>query len=220
MIGTLIRMIAPPDCIACQKPGEYLCVGCAQTSLVAKVPSCFYCNALTIDGRACKTCQRKSKLRGVHVLWRMDGAAKDLVYTLKFGNDRGVAQFVALRLVNQFNLADYDIITFIPSDGPTLRRRGYNQADLLARAVARRLGKHRTPTLLRTRHTRQVGQSRTKRFESVVDNFICNNAKGVMGKRVLLVDDVLTTGATMSECARILRAAGAKQVWGLAVAKK
>ncbi len=220
MLQKLMQFIVPSECLGCGESGSVLCGPCTPQLVTTKVPSCFYCNKLTFGGQACSTCQRKVQLRGVHVLWRLEGAAQDLVYRLKYHNDRSVAQFVADQASFQFELSGYDLVTAVASDGKALRRRGYNQAELLARAVARQAAVPYSTTLLRTQHTSQTHLGRHKRFEVVQGNFVCYQPKKVAGKRVLIVDDVLTTGATMAECARLLRLADAKQVWGLVAAKK
>ncbi len=220
MLQKLIGFIAPHDCAVCARPGEVVCVECAQTAFVRKVPSCFYCNRLTADGRACSVCVRKTSLRGASVLWRYDGHVKSLVYRLKYANDRAVAGFMAAQLVENSDLSGYDVVTAVPSDGRALRQRGYNQAELLARAVAKQASLPYRATLLRTAHTSQTHLRRSQRLEAVKGNFVCYKPQDVAGQRILIVDDVMTTGATMNECARMLKAAGAKQVWGLVVAKK
>ena len=220
MLQKLIGFIAPHDCLVCNKPGETVCPECVAAAFVHKVPSCYYCNRLTTDGRACQVCVRKTSLRGAHILWRYDGHVKPLVYRLKYANDRAVAEFMAARLANHFDVTPYDVITAVPSDGRALRSRGYNQAELLARAVARQASLPYRASLLRIRHVSQTHLRRSQRLEAVKDNFVCHRPQCVAGKRVLIVDDVMTTGATMNECARMLKNAGAKQVWGLVVAKK
>ncbi len=220
MLQKLIGFIAPHDCLVCAKPEEVVCTDCALSVLVRKVPSCFYCNRLTADGRACQVCMRKTSLRGAHVLWRYDGYAKSMIYRLKYANDRAMAAFMAAQLTDTFDLSRYDLIVAVPSDGKALRRRGYNQAELLARVVAKQTNLPYRTTLLRVQHTPQTHLRRSQRLEAVKGNFVCHRPQDVEGRRLLVVDDVMTTGATMNECARTLKAAGAKQVWGLVVAKK
>lgn len=220
MLQKLIGFIAPHDCLVCARPGEVVCAECAHSALVRKVPSCFYCNRLTVDGRACQVCVRKTSLRGAHVLWRYGGQVKPMIYRLKYANDRTMAGFMAGGLSEHFDLSAYDVVTAVPSDGKALRQRGYNQAELLGRAVAKQATLPYRPSLLRVQHTSQTHLRRSQRLEAVKDNFVCHRPQDVAGKRVLIVDDVMTTGATMNECARVLKAAGAKQVWGLVVAKR
>ena len=220
MLQKLIEFIAPAECIVCGVQGSAMCQSCAHTELVGKVPSCVFCNRLTKDGRTCQACYRRTSLRGAHILWRYDGFAKDLITQFKYANDRSIADMFARQAVEAFDISDWDVITAVASDGASKRMRGYNQAELIAKAIARRAGATYSPVLLRTRHQRQVNLSRAQRLKAVEDNFVCIKPAVVAGKRVFIVDDVITTGATMNECAKVLRAAGAQRVWGLAIAKK
>jgi competence protein ComFC len=220
MLQKIIEIIAPADCVACRVPGMSLCAGCAQAKLVRKVSSCVFCNRLTPGGKTCSTCARKTALRGAYILWRYEDYAKELVRRLKYANDRSVAKTLATYLVEAFELSDYEVITAVASDGPSLRSRGYNQSELLAKALAKKTGIPCSPVLLRVKHEKQVRLNRAQRLKAVEGNFVCFKPTVVTGKKVLIVDDVITTGATMNECAKVLKEAGAKRVWGIAVAKK
>jgi ComF family protein len=114
-----------------------------------------------------------------------------------------------------------DVIVPVPLHPDRLRERGYNQADLIARPLARRLGvKLRPDVLVRTRpRPPQLVLSRTERWKSVRGAYATREGVRVDKLRVLLVDDVMTTGATLDSCARALRKAGAAEVFGLTVAR-
>jgi ComF family protein len=114
-----------------------------------------------------------------------------------------------------------DVIVPVPLHPERLRERGYNQADLIARPLARRLGlKLRSDVLVRTRpRPAQLVLSRTERWKSVRGAYATREGVRVDKLRVLLVDDVMTTGATLDSCARALRKAGAAEVFGLTVAR-
>jgi ComF family protein len=218
MIERFFEFIAPDCCIVCNKESLCLCVDCEQSSLTAKKPSCVLCNALTSNGQICNRCRPKTKLAGASVAYRYEGTAKELITRLKYHSQRSVARFLGSKLPNPQN-AVFDFVTYVPSDGPTRRRRGFNQAELIARAYAKSHGVPLHETLLRQKHVRQVGLNRKQRLAATADSFVIARYS-VNGKKVLLVDDVVTTGATLSECAKTLRQAGASKVWGLVVAKK
>ena len=111
----------------------------------------------------------------------------------------------------------------VPLHRSRRRSRGFNQAELLARAAQKRLsGKIElvSDALIRQRETvSQVGLSREERIENMRDAFRVNDRNRVKGRNVIVVDDVMTTGTTLSECARILKRAGANQVWAATVAR-
>lgn len=158
-------------------------------------------------------------MAGVLTALRFEDIAKELVYALKFQSDRSAAKLLANIMAKLVDPAQFDLITFVPSDGATLRRRGYNQARLIARALAIQVGLPCEEALLRLKHSPQIGLSRRQRLVAVRDNFVVLPRK-IEGQRVLVVDDVLTTGATLSECARVLKSAGARSVWGAVAARK
>ena len=115
-----------------------------------------------------------------------------------------------------------DVLVPVPLHSRRLRERGYNQSALLAAEVGKRNGLPVvTDSLVRLRHTKaQVKTAGAEeRQRNLAEAFGCRNAK-LAGRRVLVVDDVCTTGATLNSCAIALRAAGAASVWGLALARE
>lgn len=115
-----------------------------------------------------------------------------------------------------------DIISWVPLSKQRLRKRGYDQAQLLASTVSDRLGIPCVPVLKKTRHTKP--QSRTgnmeKRRSNISEAYTAINVEQIKGKRILLIDDIVTTGATFSECSRTLGMAGADRVYCAAAARK
>lgn len=219
MLQKLTAVISPECCVKCNEEGSALCAECAQSQLFSKKPACFYCNALTPDGRTCKRCRAKTSLNGVMVAYRLQDPVDELIYQLKYFGDRGVANYFAPKLAELAAERTFDVLSFVPTDGKSQRRRGYNQSHKLAKEIGRLSGQPITKLMIRTTHTGQVGLGRQARFASVADNFLVIR-KDMVGKHVVVIDDVVTTGATLNECARVLKLAGAKTVWGLAIAKK
>ena len=113
-----------------------------------------------------------------------------------------------------------DLIAFVPTNPSTLRKRGYDQAQLLAEALSEMLDIPWVQALEKTRETQPMhGLKPDARRANVLGAYrVCCQADLLRGKRVLLVDDILTTGSTLSECARMLKAAGTLRVYGLCAA--
>jgi ComF family protein len=145
------------------------------------------------------------------------------VRRLKYQQERHLATPLAALLLDCLAARPLavDVLVPVPLDPARGRERGYNQAALLAAPVAKALGLPALPDVLqRTRPTRpQVGLNAGERRANVRGAFACGNPSAVAGRRVLLVDDVMTTGATLEACADALTAAGAAQVYGLVVAR-
>jgi competence protein ComFC len=128
---------------------------------------------------------------------------------------RYFANLIATHTVN----TGFDTITYVASTGASQRQRGYNQAKIIAKELSIITGLPLQNMLLRQSHQDQIGLNRAQRLAGVQGNFV-PTSYSAHGKRILIVDDVVTTGATLNECARILKENGASRVWGVAVAKK
>jgi ComF family protein len=149
---------------------------------------------------------------------RYAGVGKEIVHTLKYRGYRKVVARLATPLMLQA-LGDgrFDAVVPVPLHRSRLRKRGFNQAGLLARGVAAEINAPVSDTLKVVRSTRdQVELSAAQRRANVAGAY---RASGPILGKVLLIDDVFTTGATASECARVLRAAGARQIGVLTVAR-
>ena len=156
------------------------------------------------------------------------GALRELVHLLKYDSMIPLAKPLGERLASvaenpawREEFASCQAVAAVPLDPVRLRSRGYNQAELLARVVARLLGLPLLPAraFRRVRSTAtQAGLTRPQRRENVRGAFEAQSA-AVKDRRILLVDDVMTTGATLDSCAAALRAAGASRVLALCVAR-
>jgi len=157
-------------------------------------------------------------LDGLAVGAYYDGPVKELILRLKFHRLRSGEEAAAGLAVAAVPASwSVDVVTAVPVSAGRYRERGYNQSELVARRVAKRLGLPYSSLLGRHTSTHQLGVDRRTRFEQVERAFF--PLHGAQGRRVLLVDDVVTTGATMAACAEVLRAAGAVAVYGAAVAR-
>jgi len=142
------------------------------------------------------------------------GAGRELVARLKYRNARGSVPFLA-RGMAALAPAGIDVVTWAPTTPARLRRRGFDQARLLARAVARELGVPCRPLLARRPGPAQTGRDAVARHSGPV----FAGRRPIAGRRVLLVDDVITTGATVAAAARALEEAGAGEVHAVAAAR-
>jgi len=199
---TGLSFIAPPFCACCGLPFEYE----AQ------------------DGNLCGACLAEppafARARAVLVY---DDGSRPLVLGFKHGDRIHAAGAYGgwLARAGADLLGDADLLVPVPLHWGRLFRRRYNQAALLAQALSRRTGVAAVPDLLlRQRATpTQGGLDRKGRHRNVKGAFRLRDRRSVAGKRVVLVDDVLTTGATLAECARVLTRAGAARVDALTLAR-
>jgi ComF family protein len=149
-------------------------------------------------------------------------SARDAVLRLKYGKVQWVGEALGRLLCNIAGISTLpDILVPVPLHPKRLVKRGFNQAALLAAPSARLLGRPiRANVVQRVQETPpQAGQTRHERFANLRGAFICNNEPAVQGKRILLIDDVITTGATVREVSRTLTKAGAESVEVIAFAR-
>lgn len=155
-----------------------------------------------------------AKLDGFAVAYQYGGPAGGMVRRLKYGGVTKLAGPMAddmLRACEQIRPIRADVIVAVPMHPKRLRRRGFNQSEVLARAVAERINLPCEDALIRTRNTvQQARLTGRERLTNLRDAFVADLS--VSGRRVLLVDDVYTTGTTAHECAIALREAGARAV--------
>jgi len=211
LVEEIFNIIAPHECLGCQKEGSLLCYDCGN-ALVAVPPRCYRCGRLSEDSRTCAACR---KLTPIHSLWPVTtyrGLPKEIVHRLKFERAKAGAQAMAEVMADRVRLEGDWIITYVPTANNRVRQRGYDQAALLARSLSRRISVPFTACLIRTGVQRQVGSDRAARREQMKDAFRPLHPSLFQGKQVLVVDDVLTTGATCEAAARTLRRAGAARV--------
>ena len=199
-------------------------------------PKCVLCRKLLKSGEIdlCRECRadapeyagKKINIRFLDsfaAVWYYEGNVRRSLLRFKFYNARsyGVSygRILAMRLQREYP-DGFDMLTWVPVSRLRKLRRGYDQVELLAKAVGRELGLSPVPTLKKIRNNRP--QSRLKdpaaRKANVLGAYHLLDGVDVRGKRVLLLDDILTTGATAGECARVLLSAGAKEVHCAAVA--
>ena len=209
----LLHIIAdwlfPPKCILCQKilPKDQtdLCHECRIN--VAPYP---------------KNTKSIPFVKSWFALWHYDSFVRKSIHRFKFQPRPGYAEsygrLLAAALEGQ--QIPYDIITWVPISRKRRRERGFDQTELLAKAVAANLGLEATPLLRKIRHNpAQSGMSGfSQRKANVLGAYEAIDPQQIAGKKILLLDDVITTGATVSECARVLLTAGAKQVSCAAIA--
>lgn len=180
--------------------------------------------------RACRTDQpeyRYGKKKVPHIaeltaVWHYEGQVRKSLHRYKFGNARHYAapygQLMAMRIVRDLPRAD--VITWVPVSRRRLRSRGFDQVALLAKAVSGELGIPAEPHLDKFRDNQANSSLKTpaERRANVLGVYRAVQPESIRGKRVLLLDDIITTGATASECARVLLTAGAEEVILAAVA--
>ncbi len=207
---SLLDLIFPPKCVLCgallEKHQKDICPDCARD--IWEVPRS-HPKARFTDGQV--------------ALWYYEGNVRRSLLDFKFHNKRSYAKSYG-RLLGQKLREQYpqgfDLLTWVPISARRKFNRGYDQSYLLAKAVGKELGMKPIRLLKKLRHNRpQSGISGdAHRRANVLGVYKATRPELLPGKAVLLLDDIITTGATLGECARILLTAGAKEIYCGAVA--
>jgi competence protein ComFC len=213
----------PPHCGGCDRPGSRWCSGCDQNTRLVGAPCCIYCGIGWTETGVCEQCRNKLPPFSALRSWAFyEGPIRNAIHRLKYLGDIALGETLARPLIERYYELAWDVNMVAPVPIGVARRaqRGYNQAALLAwpLALACELA-YRPKALVKIRETHsQVGFTYSKRYENVIGAYQANPTL-VSGKKVLVIDDVTTSGATMHACANALLSAGAKQVFGLTLAR-
>ena len=242
---SLLDFIFPKKCVGCGKFGQYFCKGCLAQIEFAEKPICPVCQRQSIEGRTHPGCVGKYRLDGLVVACRYSGPVKRAIAKVKYKWVWDIEKvFVELLVKNlwRFDLPENVILVPVPLHFKRKNWRSFNQSEILAEAISLKFKVPYSTALFRNRETKtQVGLKREERQKNVKGAFALRFTRDVKmrsfdfvtsrrdfaqdkimtdvrGKNIILVDDVFTSGATMAECANVLKRAGAKSVWGMAVA--
>jgi ComF family protein len=220
ILERVIAGVAPHACLNCGSEGGLLCEWCFSDCFPPVPPRCYKCYAATSDSAVCAKCCHKTPLKRVWVRTDYDGLARQLVHAFKFERMQATGTIIAEYLQTTIPYMQNAMIVPIPTASSRLRQRGYDHAKLIAKELSRKTGLPRSALLARHGQTRQVGTKRAERLQQTQGAFRLSKPKLIKDAHILLVDDVVTTGATLEEAARTLKRAGAKTVDAVVFAQK
>ncbi|MGI6496245.1 MAG: double zinc ribbon domain-containing protein [Kiritimatiellia bacterium] len=234
-LAHLLDFAFPRVCPVCRRasdrPERHLCTDCRMRLPVYDGPVCARCGAIPVGNVGnrdftCGTCRNaRPAFDRARSAARFAGGVRDMILAFKYNHATWLREDLADLLEGcvraRLDAGEIDVVAPVPLHPSRLRSRTYNQSDLLARSLARRLDCPYRPDLLaRTRATStQTRLGAGGRRLNVRDAFALSEPEWASGRTILLVDDVMTTGATLHECARILRAASPVRIWCATLAR-
>ena len=196
----ILAVLFPQKCLGCKKENEILCSDCLLKINRPDTPH----------------------LNGIHIAANyQDLVLKKALWMLKYQGvkqlAKPLAELIKERIWKKLETGDWLIVP-VPLSKNKLRHRGYNQAELIARELP---GNVRADVLFKKFHTKSQVEVKDKeeRLANIIGSFEVRNPEKIKGKKIILIDDVLTTGATMREAKKVLKQAGAKKVIGIVVAR-
>lgn len=208
IINFTLDTIFPKYCVICEKEGEYLCLSC-----LAKTVSPF--SSLDHNIIAAGSYQNYY--------------LKEIIHHLKYQFIKELAAPLANLIIKslelKFNKDFFNnqniIIIPVPLHPRKLRQRGFNQAELIANLIGINFNLETKLALKKIRSTKpqMTIEEKNERLENLKNAFVCGDKNSVAGKTIFLIDDVMTTGATLEECNRVLKQAGAKKIWKIVAAR-
>jgi len=228
----VLDFVYPPRCMVCNDwigKWDVMCAQCAEDIKPVHHPLCPICGRpfeSASEDHPCGACiMNTPPFDALRAAAFYEGSMRDAILRFKFGGKTALTRAMADAAFDiyrkEFAEVDMDVIIPVPLHPLRLRWRGFNQSLLLARHIGKRAGLHTDAhTLKRIRDTvPQVELTPKQRATNVKGAFGVSRSQSVDGKRILLVDDVATTCATLIECAKVLKKAGAREVYALTVAR-
>lgn len=233
----LLDILFPRFCLGCGIEGTYLCQDC---KAILEISENKYClcekNALRLPSKEekgkCSKCHSK-KLSGLYsaLSYKEKFLTRKLIHFLKYPPyfAKTLAETLAFLIIDHISLLGKDpknffenrILIPVPLEKKKLNQRGFNQSEEIAKKLSEISGAPLiADCLIKIKTTPpQMKLSGKEREENLKNAFLCKNSELVRGKKIFLIDDVYTTGTTIEECAKVLKKAGAKEIWGIVVAR-
>ena len=223
----IVELIFPTICEGCGDVGSYLCERCISKLIIFKEnQECHVCKKQVSKGFVHTNCREKTSLDGVFVVADYSKFIEDYIGDIKYEfyfsmiDDLVKVMIEGLYRSRLFNdIFEESVFTYVPISKKRKRWRGFNQAELMANRLSEHFGSDCMRLLNRIKDTKsQVGLSRTERLENLDEAFACNEVNEFT-QNIILVDDIMTSGATLEECAKVLKSFRKNKVFGLVFAR-
>lgn len=223
----LFELVFPHSCVVCRAEGRLLCESCETALKIHNSVICPVC-ANRVPQRTpqewkCPTRHAHSSLAFVMYATPYESAAaRQLVRALKYRGVHSVAPILARYCADAMRAYDFEnfIVTSVPLHPRKHRSRGFNQSEVMARLIAEACALRYCDTIVKIKNTTSQTELTIKeRASNIKDAFAFNHAHAITNRNILIVDDVCTSGATLQECARVLKTNGAKKVGAIVFAR-
>lgn len=222
----MIDFLFPKFCLFCSVKGCYICQSCLFSyAQFSYTQVCHVCGGECRSGFIHRDCQSLSFLDGLLYVCKYNKFSKKIIREAKYKFVKEVLMDVA-KIMSEYSerfIIIPDIITSVPLHIQKQSRRGFNQAEVMAQKFSNLKGSFYKTLLIRNKSTKtQVGMDKSQRSENLKGVFSIkeDQKENILGKNILIIDDVFTTGTTLNEIAKVLKEAGANLVFGYTFAKR
>lgn len=226
----ILDLLFPFSCVVCGRRGNYICEDCFDMIEISEYQFCPVCTKRVLDGKTCVNCKTKTELNGIFSAVSYDNPIiKKMIRQFKYNPFiKDISLIFSYLIIKHFLILDnlsvleQGILIPIPLHRKKLKIRGYNQSQKIAKHISEFLNMPLiTNSLIKIKNTpSQVGLPLEQRQTNIKGAFVCENAEQIKNKKIFLIDDVYTTGATTTECAKILKQSGAREVWAITITRE
>ncbi|OIO46422.1 MAG: hypothetical protein AUJ28_02615 [Parcubacteria group bacterium CG1_02_37_51] len=225
IIKAILDFIFPTQCLNCQTPGQYLCPTCLAQVKLRCQRQCPLCNQEQQDTAICQNCRSQTRLDNIIICADYENEIlQNTIHAFKYNNVKSLSAPLAQLMIRTYQLTTplaNPLIIPTPLHRKRELERGFNQSELLAKVFAQKFNcQINTKILYRQKNnSHQADLNKKERLVNIKDCFVIKDAEQIKNKNIILIDDVITTGATLNEQAKLLQAAGAKKIWAIVLAK-
>jgi ComF family protein len=228
----ILDLIFPKECFGCRQEGVYLCNSCLLKLEINNRFNCALCHQESILGQICSNCQKSTFIKTIWVVADYNNKIlQELIHSLKYQYIEEISSILAnlaikflkhYKIFEQFDITNENsIIVTVPLHKKRLLIRGFNQSVLIAKKIAEYFQIPLIQLIFRQINTHsQIGLDRQARQKNVQNAFSLNNYNNYKNKKIILIDDVVTTGSTLKECAKVLSDNGFREIYSLVIAQR
>ncbi len=228
----LLDLLFPKECLGCGSEGTYFCEECLKKIEIHKDLYCALCKKTSPAGMICENCRGTSNLRAIWVSADYNNVLlQNLIHFLKYRYVEELADTLASlakgfltenQIIEKFNItSENTFLVPVPLHKTRQGQRGFNQSELISRKLSEHYNLQTKDLLHRNKNTAsQINLKRTERQENIRDAFEIGKENFDTNKKIILIDDVVTTGSTLNECAKILNSSGFNEIYGLVIAQR
>lgn len=220
MMELFLNLVYPKYCLLCLQKGDYICDNCKKKFTYFEKPICPVCLGVLRSKNYFihKICRIHSPLDGLFPLIQYDEIARLILTEAKYKFGKEILYEIAKMLKCTYSNLPFsiDYLVPVPMNKIKFEKRGFNQAEVIAQKINRN---YKNVLIKINSTTSQASLNRNKRLLNLKNSFLVNKNFNVQNKNIVLIDDVSTTGATLFECAKVLKLDGAKRVYAITWAK-